>query len=78
MMIDMPLETSTNTLQPKVRKLGETQTSLLLIQIVFKARVLTVKIKAPTDTGEILANTVELWAKLKTFLLKTKGGMWHN
>ena len=59
------------TPRPKVWKLRDPLTCSRF-QEVFKAHVPTVETEAATTTTE------EIWAKLKTGLLKTTGGVLHN
>ena len=71
MMIDMRPQIKLKfTPCPKVWKLRDPQ-RCSPFQEVFKAHVPAVETEAATTTEEI-------WAKLKTGLLKTTGGVWHN
>ena len=70
-MIDMPPQIKRKfTPHPKVWKLRDPQTCSWF-QEVFKACVHAVE-------TEVASTTDEIWAKLKTGLLKTTGVVWHN
>ena len=73
MMIDIPPQSKCKlTPHPKVWKLRDPQTCSRF-QEVFKAHTKAVETEAASTT-----TTEETWGKLKTGLLNTTGGVWHN